>query len=187
MKFILSISITLGVFLFPGEDQNNSIGMDPISDRERIEAQYPDSRIEYILERVNRVRTRGCKCGSVWMEATNTVEWNTVLEQTAREHADQMDNYDFFSHRSLDGKNIGQRLDDAGYKWRYEGENIAEGQRSFDEVLNDWIESTTHCKMLMNPKLEEMGVASVGRDWVQHFGTKMPSKTVRKKTYYREG
>ena len=192
MQLFLNILMSLNFILISGSTEYDSSGTThqraDIYRQESVRQSFMDnSRRDYILSRVNRVRTRGCKCGSEWMEPVNSVQWNVVLEQTAREHADQMESYDFFSHHSLDGKNIGQRLDEAGYKWRYAGENIAEGQGSFDEVLNDWIESTTHCKMLMNPKMEEMGVARVGRYWVQHFGTKMPSKTVRKKTYYREG
>ena len=141
----------------------------------------------YILKRVNKIRARGCRCGNEWVSPSNPVVWNKALETTAHEHAREMSKYRFFSHKSRDGKNVGQRLDDAGYKWRYAGENIAEGQKDFDEVLYDWIESYTHCKMLMNPKMEEMGVARSGKYWVQHFGTRMPDKTVRKKIYYREG
>lgn len=141
----------------------------------------------YLIEQVNKVRSKPCKCGSEWMPAVGQVQWNDTLEYTAYKHARQMEVHGFFSHRSLDGKNVGERLDQAGYKWHYAGENLAEGQRDFDEVIEDWIESPTHCKMLMNPKMKEMGISRYGKYWVQHFGTKMPAGKVRKKVSYREG
>ena len=52
------------------------------------------------------------------------------------------------------------------------GENIAAGQQSFDEALRDWMKSTSHCKMIMDSTVKEIGVARSGNYWVQHFGTK---------------
>lgn len=146
-----------------------------------------DLNKQYVLDKVNSIRSKPCRCGSEVLAPVGTVVWSDELAATAFNHARQMEKYNFFSHRSLDGKNVGQRLDDAGYKWHYAGENLAEGQISFEEVLTDWLESPTHCRMLMNPKMKEMGIAKYGDYWVQHFGTRMPPKTVRKKVYYREG
>ncbi len=142
---------------------------------------------EYIVEKMNRLRLNGCQCGSIYMDSVGPVEWNTILEKTAYQHARQMESYDFFSHKSQEGMDIGQRLDEAGYNWMYAGENLAEGQKSFDEAFTDWLESPTHCRMLMNPRMKEMGLSKFGKYWVQHFGTKMPPKTVRKSVHYREG
>ncbi len=142
---------------------------------------------DYILDKVNELRSHDCNCGGEIMPAVHPLKWNSVLEKSAYLHAQDMEENGYFSHRSRDGKDVGHRLDEAGYKWHFAGENIGEGQKSFDEVFRDWLESPTHCKMLMNPRMKEMGLASYGKYWVQHFGTKMPPKTVRKKVYYREG
>lgn len=146
-----------------------------------------DFDLDYALQKVNEIRSQGCYCGSEYMAPTDTLEWNNVLERTAFRHAREMSRYNYFSHKSRDGKDIGQRLDEAGYKWQYAGENLAEGQKSFNETISDWLESKTHCKMLMNPRMKEIGMARYGKYWVQHFGTHMPPNTVRKKVYYREG
>jgi len=115
------------------------------------------------------------------------LNWSETLTYSAYLHAEQMDEYEFFAHKSIDGEDIGERLDAIGYKWQYVGENLAQGQDTFDEAFNDWIESPSHCRMLMNPDMKEMGLARVGEYWVQHFGTKMPPKHKRVITYYREG
>lgn len=57
-----------------------------------------------------------------------------------------------------------------GYPWRTIGENLARGQITIDEVIEDWQESPTHCRLLMNPKFKEMGAAHMGQYWVLHMG-----------------
>lgn len=142
---------------------------------------------EYILKRVNQLRANGCQCGNDYYKPAVAVTWNTTLEQTALRHAKEMQKYNFFSHRSRDGKDIGERFDQIGYKWQYAGENLAVGQKTFDEAFKDWIKSPTHCKMLMNANMNEMAVSRYGKYWVQHFGKKMPPKTKRRNVRYKEG
>ena len=121
------------------------------------------------------------------MKPTHPLTWNDTLTESARRHAADMDTYNYFGHRSRAGEDIGDRLDAIGYKWQYVGENLAEGQKTFEEALTDWLESSSHCTMLMNPDMKEMGMAKVGKYWVHHFGTQMPPKHRRVKKYYREG
>ncbi len=142
---------------------------------------------KYMLYKINSLRTKGCKCGRKRMKKTHKLTWNETLAYSAYLHASEMDNYNYFAHRSIDGLDVGERIDKVGYKWQYVGENLAEGQETFDEALKDWIASPSHCKMLMNPDMKEMGLSRVGKYWVNHFGTKMPPKTKRVRTYYREG
>ncbi len=128
----------------------------------------------YMIKRVNQLRAKGCKCGGKRMKPTTPVKWNDKLYNSALSHAREMKRYNFFAHFSIDGDDIGDRLDNHGYNWAVAGENIGEGQRHFDEVFYDWIKSTSHCKMLMNPNVNEMAVARSGRYWVQHFGKQIP-------------
>ena len=127
-------------------------------------------RDEMILKKVNEVRQTGCKCGQLKMQATQALVWNDQLEYSALLHARDMKKYNFFGHHSKDGKDVGTRVEAIGYKWLVIGENLGEGQKTFEEVLQDWIKSPSHCEMLMNPKVTEMGVAKYDRFWVQHFG-----------------
>jgi len=142
---------------------------------------------KYVLYKVNKLRTEGCRCGRKRMKATHPLTWNETLAYSAYRHAEEMTDYDFFAHKSIDGLDIGQRLDEIGYKWQYVGENLAVGQKSFEEAFQDWLASPSHCKMLMNPDMKEMGLIHYGDYWVHHFGTQMPPRTKRIRTYYREG
>lgn len=130
----------------------------------------------YMVTKVNEIREEGCRCGRKYMKPAPPIIWNETLEKSARSHAKEMSRYEFFSHYSKDGRDIGQRLIDHGYRWQVAGENIGEGQKTFDEVLVDWIKSKSHCKMLMDPRVTEMGVSKIDKYWVQHFGKPLYSR-----------
>jgi len=121
------------------------------------------------------------------MKPVDKIVWNDQLYVTAASHASEMNEYQFFSHFSRKGEDIGERFDDLGYSWRYAGENLGEGQDTFEEVVKDWLESPSHCKMIMNENMKEMGIAKRGKYWVQHFGTKMPPNHRRTSRRYTEG
>jgi len=121
------------------------------------------------------------------MKPVRPLVWDKTLEKSAHIHAKEMSDYNYFDHHSLNGKDIGERLDALGYKWHYVGENLAVGQKTFDEAMKDWIKSSSHCEMLMNPDMKEVAISKYGKYWVQHFGTVMPPKTRRTKVTYTEG
>ena len=129
--------------------------------------------VNEILEQVNDLRSEGCYCGRKYMPPVHPVRWDNTLYRSALAHAKDMSVNEYFSHHSQEGEDIGMRLDKYGYAWQVAGENLGEGQRSFKEVLNDWKDSKSHCRMLMNPKVEDMAVARYGKYWVQHFGKKI--------------
>ncbi len=121
------------------------------------------------------------------MEPVGPVVWNDLLYQTAASHAQDMLDKNYFGHISRDGRDVGDRFDELGYKWQFAGENLGEGQESFNEVVQDWLDSPSHCKMIMNADMKEMGLSKRGRFWVQHFGTRMPKNYKRTNTRYTEG
>jgi len=131
-----------------------------------------------MLDKVNSVRAKGCKCGGKKMAPARKLKWNDKLERSALSHASDMAKYRYFSHYSRRGEDVGKRVDKFNYNWLVVGENIAEGQRDFDEVMVDWLKSTSHCKMIMDPKVDEIGIARSGKYWVQHFGKR---KTERRR------
>ncbi len=144
------------------------------------ESAYPSNyEIRTMLKKVNTIRANGCFCGSEYMPTASPLTWNEVLYKSAKGHAKQMSRYNYFAHYSVDGEDIGDRLDRYGYNWQVAGENLGEGQQSFGEVVADWLDSESHCKMLMSPKIKEMGVANHGRFWVQHMGKLMPKNYKR--------
>lgn len=129
-----------------------------------------------MLNRVNELRAKGCHCGNRYMPPVRKLNWNEVLYTSAYRHAEDMYNRDYFSHYSLEGYDVGTRLDRIGYRWQIAGENLGEGQSNFDEVFRDWRGSPEHCRMLMEPRVEEMAIARYGKYWVQHFGKPLKNR-----------
>ena len=124
------------------------------------------------LSRVNTLRNTGCHCNGEYLAPASDVKWNSKLKLSSTLHAQQMMRYHFFDHYSRGGKDIGERVKAVGYSWATVGENLARGQVTIVEVIEDWLDSPTHCQVLMNPKFREMGAAHVGEYWVLHMGVR---------------
>lgn len=129
-----------------------------------------------MVAKVNEIRTKGCYCGKKYFAPVKPIQWDNTLYKSAFKQAEEMEKHHFFNHFSKEGYNIGDRLDMVGYHWEVAGENLGEGQKTFEEVLGEWLASYSHCTMLMHPKVEEMAVAKYGNYWVQHFGKRMKVK-----------
>lgn len=125
-----------------------------------------------LLQLINDVRKKGCRCGDTYYAPAPAVSWNSQLEQASLSHSNDMYANKYFAHASQDGSNPGNRIEGAGYRWRVYGENIAFGYRNEQEVVDGWIKSPGHCKNIMNKAFKEMGVSRVGDYWTQDFATK---------------
>lgn len=133
--------------------------------------------LQNVLSLVNDARSQGHTCGSVRYPAVPALRVDSRLNDAAVKYARLMAERDFFSHTGLNGSDPGDRIDAEGYDWHTYGENIAGGQRSAAEVVEDWLESEGHCKNLMNRGFKEIGLgyaydagSTYGHYWVQEFG-----------------
>jgi uncharacterized protein YkwD len=124
-----------------------------------------------LLQAVNAVRSKGCKCGGVTMPAVKSLQWNDRLESAAQSHSNYMSNRKMLSHTGSRNSNPGTRITAAGYKWNFYAENIAMGQQTVAEVMYSWLNSTGHCKNIMNKNATEMGAAKSGAYWTQVFAS----------------
>jgi uncharacterized protein YkwD len=102
-----------------------------------------------------------------------------VLFKVARAHSANMARQEKMSHE-LDGKNPYMRLKEAGYRYRYAGENVAYGDVDLDKVMKGWMDSPGHRKNILTPGYTEIGLAAVRSEeglvyYTQVFGT--PRKT----------
>ena len=98
---------------------------------------------------------------------------NATLFSVARKHAADMAEAKKLEHR-LHGKNSGDRVTAAGYKWVRVSENIAWNQRNVSEVVNGWMCSEGHRANLLNSEITEIGVGIAANSlgelyWVQDF------------------
>lgn len=112
--------------------------------------------------------------------------WNTYLQKAAYGHAKDMNDRHYFSHNSKDGRSMQDRIVLAGYIFKgymnfTVGENIAYGQQSIKQVMDEWFKSEGHCHNLMNPSFKEIGIVQYNDYWVQDFGGRVAfPETVQK-------
>lgn len=125
-----------------------------------------------LLQLVNDARKKGCNCGGTYYAPAPALTWNDQLEKAAYNHSSDMFRNKYFSHTGSDGSDSGERIYDAGYSWRYYGENIAQGYPTEKEVIAGWLSSPGHCSNIMSRNYKEMGVAKVGDYWTQDFGSR---------------
>jgi uncharacterized protein YkwD len=124
---------------------------------------------EKLLTLVNEARAKGCNCGGEEMPAVSPVKWSRTLERAAYMHANDMKDNNYFDHKNKVGDNGGVRIQSVGYPWSSWGENLAYGNLNEESVVNGWLRSPTHCKVLMTASFSEMGIAKAGNYWAQAF------------------
>lgn len=117
------------------------------------------------LQQINAVRSRGCNCGGRKYPAAPAVSWNNQLEQAAVAHSNYMQRSGQLSHRGRNGMMPEKRVSASGYRWGYVAENIAMGQRSTSEVIQNWLQSPQHCRNIMSRNVTEIGAARSGNYW----------------------
>jgi uncharacterized protein YkwD len=130
----------------------------------------PDAVAQHsALQLVNKARTNGCNCGSTYYPPVPALSWDEQLEAAAQAHSDDMNRRNRMAHQGGDGSNPGVRITRTGYAWSTYGENIAEGYTNEESVVEAWLESTGHCKNIMNGSFTQMGMATSGTYWTQVF------------------
>ncbi len=110
------------------------------------------------------------------------VRENAVLQAAAQGHADDMLARCYYGHDSPDGDAPLARAKRAGYDPQRIGENIARGQTSVAQVMENWMASPGHRENILNPAFEDAGFGfALGRlrdgyevIWVQAFGKLLP-------------
>lgn len=117
-----------------------------------------------LLLTINAVRAAGAVCGTSVYRATQGLNWNKMLQQSAAEHSRDMAQNHMFSHVSTDGGTLLQRIQATGYSLSAAGENIAAGQGSVQAVIASWLNSPGHCKNMMEPSYQDIGVACIRSD-----------------------
>jgi len=120
-----------------------------------------------VLALVNE-RRRRAGCGPLSLDRR--------LTDAANEHATDMARHGYFAHDSRNGDDPGDRVRDAGFRWRRYGENIARGASSPYQVVQGWMRSPAHRENILDCRLREMGVGRAlsrrrGAYWVQDFAT----------------
>ena len=91
------------------------------------------------------------------------------IKNVAEKKAMDMINSNYFSHTSPNYGSPFQMLKTFGISYRSAGENIAKGQRSPQEVMNSWMNSSGHRANILNRSYNSIGVGYYNGAWVQIF------------------
>lgn len=93
------------------------------------------------------------------------------LSKVAREKANDMQTKHYFSHTSPTYGSPFDMMRDFGISYRAAGENIAQGQRTAEEVVNAWMNSEGHRRNILSPDYTHIGVgySQTGNYWSQMF------------------
>jgi uncharacterized protein YkwD len=117
---------------------------------------------EVVVDLVNA--ERASRCGPLAVDDR--------LTTAAQRHSDDMAANDYFSHTSLDGSTLVDRVRAAGFTGDTLGENIAAGQRTPQDVMAAWMSSAGHRANILNCDYTVIGVGlnEDGWYWTQDFG-----------------
>ena len=97
--------------------------------------------------------------------------YNWELSRVARYKSQDMKDNKYFSHTSPVYGTPFQMMKDFGITYRSGGENIARGQRSPQDVVNAWMNSSGHRANILSTSFTQIGVGYVadGNYWTQMF------------------
>ncbi len=96
-----------------------------------------------------------------------------ALNKAANDRAKELTKH--FGHDRPDGRSCFTVLDEYNIPSGWAGENIAAGQKTPEEVVDDWMNSKGHRENILNPNFKKMGVGYYKKDggykhyWVQLF------------------
>ena len=115
-----------------------------------------------VIRLVNEIRVQ---CG---LQPRKT---NWELSRVARYKSQDMVDKHYFSHTSPTYGSPFQMMKAFGLSYRTAGENIAYGQRTPQEVVNAWMNSSGHRANILNSSYTQIGVGYVanGNYWTQMF------------------
>ncbi len=114
-----------------------------------------------MLSFINAARGQDRKCGTVDYEAQPPLTWSSSLAEIAKIHSMDMARQGYFSHTSVDGTLMGDRVFPY-WSGNRVGENIATSSidRSDSYVVDLWLNSPGHCALIMDPDFTHAGIGA---------------------------
>lgn len=84
---------------------------------------------------------------------------NPILVAAAQAKANDMAAKSYFAHQSPEGFDSWHWFKEAGYDYKYAGENLAVNFSDSGDVEEAWMASPSHRENIVNPKYTEIGIA----------------------------
>jgi uncharacterized protein YkwD len=111
------------------------------------------------------------------LEGRKPLNLSSRLCESAAVHALDMAKHHKLDHKGSDGSTVADRAKRKGYNYVRVGENIAEGQKTVEQVLTSWMASPGHRENILDD-FTEMGAARAEENgnpyWCVNFGIPMP-------------
>lgn len=145
-------------------DQNS--GSDNITDgNEESSDRGESTQADEVLKLVNQERKK---------QGLTALTLSSKLTSVANTKAKDMAVNKYFAHESPTYGTPFQMLQKFGVKYSYAGENIAAGQKTPQQVMNSWMNSSGHRANILNKNYTELGVGFYAGGqydtyWVQMF------------------
>ncbi|MDE6501028.1 MAG: hypothetical protein K2L10_02980 [Ruminococcus sp.] len=103
----------------------------------------------------------------------NPLKYSDELSESAIIRANEIQTN--FSHTRPDGTSCFTAVTDMGISYRYIGENIAYGQKSPEDVMNAWMNSSGHRANILSENFDYIGIGVTYRNgtyyWTQFFAS----------------
>lgn len=115
------------------------------------------------LARLEALRSAGgsCPARDRFQPAPRPLRWSLALEALAVDQSTWMAELGRLVHLGRSGESLGERARQTAYVYQRIGENVATGFNGLDEVIEAWLASERHCRLLLDPAYTELGLACV--------------------------
>lgn len=149
-----------------GTSTNNNSAYDKIENGNNTSTEQGNlTQAEAVLKIVNQERAK---------QGLKSLTLSSKLTSIATEKSKDMAVKKYFSHTSPTYGSPFEMLQHFGISYKFAGENIAAGQRSAEEVMKAWMNSSGHRANILNSNYTELGVGyykggSYGAYWTQLF------------------
>jgi uncharacterized protein YkwD len=132
-----------------------------------------DPVVDHDLERLhvllNAARDEGRMCSEESFPAAEPLALHPDLMEAAQRHSDDMHVQGFLGHTGSDDSEARDRVERTGYAWSLLGEVVARGFLSPEAVLEAWLASPSHCRIVMRADYTELGMGVAGTSWTLLF------------------
>ncbi len=132
---------------FPGTNTPDNTPNNPDHDSTEDTPSDEHVFIKQVVSLVNQERAK---------EGLAPLTIDTKVQTAAQVRAKECEQ--LFSHTRPDGSSFSTALKEQNVSYKGAGENIAWGQRSPEEVMNAWMNSSGHRANIMNPNFTTIGV-----------------------------
>ncbi|MBO1578199.1 CAP domain-containing protein [Bacillus sp. XF8] len=151
----------------PAENNNNNNETQkPAENKPAEESKGSLSEFEQrVVELTNAERTK---------QGLPALKVDAELSKVARAKSEDMQKNNYFDHNSPTYGSPFDMMKKFGISYKSAGENIAQGQRTPEEVVQAWMNSAGHRANILNNGYTHIGVGHVenGNYWTQQFITK---------------